>query len=155
MKYHRIICSMFLGIGLFFVFSACRNNGDKSAITAEMISNPATPDGIDSNVAMPVLTFEEKEHDFGTLKEGEKVTYSYSFTNTGEANLIISSVISGCGCTVADFTRTPVPPQKGGKVTITFDTKDKSGMVRKRVSVQANTYPAETVLYFTANVEKP
>ena len=40
-------------------------------------------------------------------------------------------------------------------VTITFDSKDKKGQQRKRVSVQANTYPAETVLWFTANVEEP
>ena len=134
--------------------AAC-NHKDKSTITPDMISNPATPDGIDSNASKPVLSFEVKEHDFGTLKEGEKVSYTFHFTNTGNANLIISSVIPGCGCTVADFTRTPVPPQKEGIVTITFDTKDKKGVVRKRVSVQANTYPAETVLYFTANIEKP
>ena len=141
-------------LGMSLCLAAC-NHKDKSTITPDMISNPATPDGIDSNASKPVLSFEVKEHDFGTLKEGEKVSYTFHFTNTGNANLIISSVIPGCGCTVADFTRTPVPPQKEGIVTITFDTKDKKGVVRKRVSVQANTYPAETVLYFTANIEKP
>ena len=136
------------------IFTACGGRNDGS-VTAEMIQNPATPEGIDSNMPKPVILFEETEHDFGTLKEGEKVTYTFAFTNTGDAPLIISSVVPGCGCTVADFTRTPVPPSNGGKVTITFDSKDKKGMVRKRVSVQANTYPAETVLYFTANIETP
>lgn len=153
MRFEKRLLFAFV-IGLVFCLSGC--NGKKDAeITADMISNPATPDGIDYNAAMPILTFVETEHDFGTLKEGEKVTYSYAFTNTGKTNLIISSVIPGCGCTVADFTRTPVAPQKSGKVTITFDSKDRVGMVRKRISVQSNTYPAETVLYFTANVEKP
>ena len=76
-------------------------------------------------------------------------------TNTGNANLIISSVIPGCGCTVADYTKEPVKPKHTGKVSITFNSKDKKGQQRKRISVQANTYPAETVLWFTANVEEP
>ena len=153
---HSFLAIVTGGLLLWFcaAFSACTGKG-KSEITAEMIQNPATPDGVDERVAKPVLSFEEKEHDFGELKEGEKVSYTYHFTNTGNASLIISSVVPGCGCTVADFTRTPVPPQKEGKVTITFDTKDKQGMVRKSVRVQANTYPAETVLFLTANIEKP
>ena len=130
-------------------------NGKQPAISSDLINNPATPDGVDEKAPRPVLSFEETEHDFGTLKEGEKVSYTYAFTNTGNANLIISSVVPGCGCTVADFTRQPVSPKGGGNVTVTFDSKDRKGMQRKRISVQANTYPAETVLWFTANVEEP
>ncbi len=145
---------------ILFTFALCLSliacSGKKQTeITSDLIQNPATPEGVDPNVDKPVIEFAETEHDFGTLKEGEKVTYTYTFTNKGKANLVISSVVPGCGCTVADYTKEPVPPKKTGKVTITFDTKDKKGMVKKRVSVQANTYPAETVLYFTANIELP
>lgn len=132
---------------------ACSGKQDK--IDADLINNPATPEGVDENAARPVITFDEIEHDFGTLKEGEIVSYTYTFTNTGNANLIISSVVPGCGCTVADFTKTPIRPNKKGEVAIAFNSKDKKGMQRKRVSVQANTYPAETVLWFTADVEQP
>ena len=122
-----------------FIFAACSGNRQPE-VTSDLINNPATPEGVDENAP---------------LKEGEKVSYSYSFINTGKANLIISAVVPGCGCTVADYTKEPVKPGKRGKITITFNSKDKSGQQRKRVSVQANTYPAETVLWFTANVEKP
>lgn len=130
-------------------------SGKQEKIDAGLINNPATPDGVDENAARPIITFDEVEHEFGTLKEGEIVSYTYTFTNTGNANLIISSVVPGCGCTVADFTKTPIPPKKKGEVAIAFNSKDKKGMQRKRVSVQANTYPAETVLWFTADVEEP
>ncbi|MBO4774543.1 MAG: DUF1573 domain-containing protein [Bacteroidales bacterium] len=137
-----------------FIFAACSGNRQPE-VTSDLINNPATPEGVDENAPLPAFSFDEIEHDFGTLKEGEKVSYSYSFINTGKANLIISAVVPGCGCTVADYTKEPVKPGKRGKITITFNSKDKSGQQRKRVSVQANTYPAETVLWFTANVEKP
>lgn len=136
------------------LLSAC-SNGKQMEITGDMIRNPATPDGIDSTIAKPVLAFDETEHDFGNLKEGEKVNYTYNFINTGKAALIISSVNPGCGCTVANFTQTPIPPMGKGEVSITFDSKDRRGLQKKRISIQANTYPAETVLWFTANVEKP
>ena len=137
-----------------FIFAACSGNRQPE-VNSDLINNPATPEGVDENAPLPAFSFDEIEHDFGTLKEGEKVSYSYSFINTGKANLIISAVVPGCGCTVADYTKEPVKPGKRGKITITFNSKDKSGQQRKRVSVQANTYPAETVLWFTANVEKP
>ena len=137
-----------------FIFAACSGNRQPE-VTSDLINTPATPEGVDENAPLPAFSFDEIEHDFGTLKEGEKVSYSYSFINTGKANLIISAVVPGCGCTVADYTKEPVKPGKRGKITITFNSKDKSGQQRKRVSVQANTYPAETVLWFTANVEKP
>ena len=137
-----------------FIFAACTGY-TQPEVTSDLINKPATPEGVDENAPLPAFSFDEIEHDFGTLKEGEKVSYSYSFINTGKANLIISAVVPGCGCTVADYTKEPVKPGKRGKITITFNSKDKSGQQRKRVSVQANTYPAETVLWFTANVEKP
>lgn len=150
MKKLKAVVLLFVCVAL----AAC-SGGNKGEITSDLINNPATPEGIDENSPRPMLTFEEIEHDFGTLKEGEVVSYTYIFTNTGNANLIISSVIPGCGCTVADYTKEPVKPKHTGKVSITFNSKDKKGQQRKRISVQANTYPAETVLWFTANVEEP
>ena len=137
-----------------FVLAACSGNRQPE-VTSDLINNPATPEGVDNKASLPAFTFDEIEHDFGTLKEGEVVSYTYNFTNTGKSNLIVSAVVPGCGCTVADYTKEPVKPGKTGKITITFNSKDKNGQQRKRVSVQANTYPAETVLWFTANVEKP
>ena len=46
-----------------------------------------------------VMVFEQMNHDFGTVTEGEKVIYSFKFTNTGKVDLHLTSVGTSCGCT--------------------------------------------------------
>jgi Protein of unknown function (DUF1573) len=65
---------------------------------------------------MPVITFDKKLHDFGTIKTGDAPTFVFTFTNTGNAPLDIDQ-ITRCDCTELDWTRTTVAP--GGKGTIT------------------------------------
>src|SRR5688572_7101524 len=52
---------------------------------------------------LPALDFERVDYDFGTIKEGDKVNYTYKFKNTGAAPLIIQSVQPSCGCTVPNW----------------------------------------------------
>ena len=51
----------------------------------------------------PVMTFGKKEHNFGVINEGDKVETYFTFTNTGDADLIISNASGSCGCTVPDY----------------------------------------------------
>ena len=74
---------------------------------------------------MPKFEFERTEHDFGTLKPRRKVSFTYKFKNAGKANLIISTVVPSCGCTVAQFTKTPVKPGESGFITISLNTDNK------------------------------
>jgi hypothetical protein len=62
------------------------------------------PDG-----PLPVIQYEVEDHDFGTIKEGQKVSFTYKFKNTGDAPLIIQNAQPSCGCTAPDWTREPIP----------------------------------------------
>ena len=44
-----------------------------------------------------VLTFTAPEHNFGKVEAGEKVGCIFSYTNTGDADLVISSASASCG----------------------------------------------------------
>jgi len=101
---------------------------------------------------LPALDFERVDYDFGTIKEGQKVNYTYKFKNTGVAPLIIQSVQPSCGCTAPDWTKDPIAPGQAGFVKVEFDSNGKPGMQNKNVTVTANTWPKQMKLNFKAMV---
>ena len=101
---------------------------------------------------LPVLLFEETEHDFGNIREGDKVTHVYKFRNTGEVPLIIQDAKPSCGCTAPDWTKTPIPPGEEGFVKAEFDSNGKPGAQNKTITVTANTWPKTSKLSFKAMV---
>lgn len=150
MKISKIFWLLAIAV-LMTTLNSCSSNASKE-VDATIVNIPVEVDGTTDNAKMPVITFETTNHDFGNLMQGEKVSYTYKFTNTGKAPLVISSVVPSCGCTVAQFTKTPIMPNGHGTVSINFNTETKRGMVQSGVIVQANTYPSETKLTFTATV---
>lgn len=101
---------------------------------------------------LPVMEFSEMEYDFGTIKEGEKVSHIYKVKNTGEGPLIIQDAKPSCGCTAPDWTKTPIPPGGEGFVKAEFDSNGKPGAQNKTITVTANTWPKVTRLSFKASV---
>ncbi len=101
---------------------------------------------------LPAFKFERLEYDFGQIKEGEKVAYTYKFTNTGDAPLIVQSVQPSCGCTAPDWSKEPIPAGGSGFVKVEFDSNGKQGIQNKVVTVNANTWPKSLILRFKAQV---
>jgi hypothetical protein len=114
-------------------------------------ATPAQPD-VKPEGPLPAIQFEKVEHDFGTINEGQKVTYTYKFKNTGEAPLIIQEAKPSCGCTAPDWTRTPIPVGGEGFVKAEFDSNGKPNVQNKTITVTANTWPKVTTLKFKAMV---
>ncbi len=100
----------------------------------------------------PAMTFNKKEHDFGVINEGDKVETTFVFTNTGEADLIITNASGSCGCTVPEYPKEPIKPGKTGKMKVSFDSNGKPGMQQKSVNITANTASGRDVLTIKANV---
>lgn len=118
--------------------------------------NPAAPQAAAPETKpegpLPILQFERIEHDFGTVQEGQKVSYTYKFKNTGEAPLIIQTAQPSCGCTVPDWSKEPIQPGAEGYVKAEFDTNGKPNAQNKTITVTANTFPKQTTLRFKAMV---
>lgn len=112
---------------------------------------PAAPEAKPEG-PLPVFKFERLEYDFGQIKEGDKVSYTYKFTNTGEAPLIVQSVQPSCGCTAPDWSKEPIPAGGTGFVKVEFDSNGKQGIQNKVVTVNANTWPKSLILRFKAQV---
>ncbi len=103
---------------------------------------------------LPAITFEEKLHDFGTIKDGDVVEHVFSFVNEGEAPLIISDAKATCGCTVPEWPRTPIAVGETGEIKVRFNSKNKPGVQNKTVTLTANTWPTTTRVQIKANVVK-
>lgn len=88
---------------------------------------------------VPAITFETREHDFGSIKESNGVvSYSFNFTNSGKAPLILKNVEASCGCTTPEWTRQPVLPGKQGVIKVTFNPEQRPGAFTKTISVTSN-----------------
>lgn len=137
-----IACALCVGCG----------SSDSQEIGTDLISNPNTASGLDSDAAFAVMTFDNDMHDFGMLTQGESIAYSFHFTNTGNADLVISGCKASCGCTVADYPRNRVAPGKDGYVTVTFNSAGKSGMQYQEVTVSSNAQPGRATLKIVSQV---
>ena len=87
----------------------------------------------------PVMTFEEKIHDFGTIKEADgPVSYSFEFTNTGNEPLVIINVNASCGCTRPEYSKEPIRPGKKGEIKVTYNPAGRPGEFDKEVKIRTN-----------------
>lgn len=95
--------------------------------------------------------WEKTSYDFGKIPQNKPVTVSYSFTNTGNAPLVITNVAVQCGCTGSEYSKDAIAPGKQGFVKLTFNAAA-AGVFQKSVTVFANTVPGETSLTFHGEV---
>lgn len=95
------------------------------------------------------IKFDKTTIDLGTFSESDPVQKcTFTFTNTGEAPLVINQAVASCGCTVPRYTKEPVMPGKKGEITVTYNGKGKfPGHFKKTVTVRTNGETEMTRLY--------
>lgn len=155
-------------LGSFLV--ACNNepasteadDSADAAVNVDPAADTGTPDAAaaPSEPAAPVgpttaVSFGETEYDFGTIEQGESVSHTYTFTNTGSEPLIISNAKGSCGCTVPKWPKDPIAPGETGELLVEFNSKGKKGAQNKKVTITANTNPAQSFIYLKGNVNAP
>lgn len=86
----------------------------------------------------PAFSWTMTTHDFGKIQVNKPVTHQFTFTNSGNSPLVISSVQASCGCTVTDYTKDPIAPGAEGYVKATYNAA-KVGVFTKTVTVKANS----------------
>ena len=104
---------------------------------------------------VPVMTFEEKEFNFGTIKQGEVVEHDFKFKNTGESDLIIVKMKGSCGCTVPQWSKTPVKPGESSTFHVKFNSAGKHNKQNKSVTITCNTASGREIVYVKGEVIAP
>jgi hypothetical protein len=167
--------SFMLVVTLFVMATSCKKEDASSKIDENATEiAPADPNAInpEANIGgpevpvektaptpkdgkYPTIAFDTKEHDFGKINQGDKVTYDFKFKNTGEANLVISDARGSCGCTVPDYPKTVIKPGESSKIKVSFNSTGKHGENKKTVTLVCNTKDKKEMLTIKASINDP
>ncbi len=85
----------------------------------------------------PVAEFDNKVFNFGTIKQGEKVSNNFKLTNTGKSDLLIRNVRASCGCTAVKHANI-IKPGETTEIGVTFNSRGKRNRQNKSISVITN-----------------
>tara|TARA_B100000809_G_C15102096_1_gene517315 strand:+ start:572 stop:979 length:408 start_codon:yes stop_codon:yes gene_type:complete len=110
---------------------------------------PAEFDNFDMKVA--VIKFKTEIVDYGTITQNSDGTRLFSFTNTGDAPLLITNVKTSCGCTVPSYSKTAILPGEAGELNIKYDTK-RLGAFTKTVTVTSNSEGGNKILKIKGHI---
>lgn len=161
-----------LALALVVSFASCKDSGaaatddareslatTQTTTPATTPAKPATPAAEVPTGPLTKIEFMETSYDYGEIMEGDVVNHTYKFKNTGSEPLIISNAKGSCGCTVPEWPREPIAVGGTGEIKVTFNSKNKGKVggnnQSKRVTITANTDPANTFLTIKGKVNKP
>ncbi len=105
-------------------------------IVQASFSSAQTPTG----EKQAVITFAEDMRDYGDIVYGDSIRYTFKFTNTGNADLVIKNVVTTCSCTSRKYTEGPIAPGQTGELIVSFDSnkQDKIGRQNKVITILSN-----------------
>jgi hypothetical protein len=91
--------------------------------------------------------FGTEMYDFGKIPLNKPSTYTFTFTNVGDVPLVISKAETTCGCTVSEYTKTPVKKGEKGFVKITITPEGIALPFNKTITLSSNARTTTKVLY--------
>jgi hypothetical protein len=139
---------LIVGLVSMVAFTSCKDNAS-SKIKTDNVVEAAVRD--EAAKAVPVMSFEKAEYDFGTIEQGTPQEAIFLFTNTGNAPLIITDAKSSCGCTVPNPPKDPIAPGETGELKVNFNGSGQN-QVTKTITVTANTEKGSEILRIKAFV---
>lgn len=82
-----------------------------------------------------IAKIKEETINLGKIPQGIPAVSTFIVTNVGKTDLIIESANPTCGCTVGDYTKSPIKPGKTGTITATFNAAG-VGPIDKHMNVK-------------------
>ncbi len=145
-----VMKNLILILSMAFAIS-CSNEPLSDKAGTDDVNNSASAEG-KQNTDLPEIKFEEDVFDFGRITQGEKVSHSFAFKNTGTKNLIISGASGSCGCTVPEWPKEPILPGAEGVINVVFSSEGKRGLQEKTITVASNCEPATRIIRIKTEV---
>ncbi|MDX9880630.1 MAG: DUF1573 domain-containing protein [Prolixibacteraceae bacterium] len=92
-------------------------------------------------------------HNFGTLHDGEIVSYPFWFKNQGETPLKITGAETDCGCLQLSVPKHEIMPGDSAYIEVTFNSAGEVGKTLKTVTVFANIEKKKMQFHIAADVK--
>jgi hypothetical protein len=148
MKKSILLVTAFLSVTVF----SCKEKATEK-IDSSNVEMATQRDEASKKVAE--MTFDKTFHDFGQIVQGTPQETIFTFTNTGNAPLIITEATSSCGCTIPDYPKnTPIAPGQQGQMKVNFNGAGQN-QITKTINVQANTANGNEMLKIQAFIIVP
>jgi len=93
-------------------------------------------------------------HDFGEVTFKDSISTIFEITNKGINPLVIQYVKSSCGCTIPEWTMSPIEHNKKGEIKVIYDAK-LPGRFNKTISVFYNGKDSPKKLIIKGEVPYP
>ena len=106
-------------------------------------------------LANPQADVPQPIHDFGVMRQGEKIEVTFIIRNTGTQPLTIGNISTTCGCTVASVASRTIAPGKSTELKSVFDAGVFRGPQIKNIVVQTNDPAKRTLTLQIKGVVKP
>ncbi len=124
---------------LLFIMAMAMSLGT-SAQSKKSVRSEINPTGSSQAENYAEIKFDTLRCNLGVFPETDAVRkYSFNFTNTGTAPLIINQAFASCGCTVPEFTKEPIKPGERGSINVTYNGEGLlSGRFSKTITIRSN-----------------
>ncbi|MBR9998045.1 MAG: DUF1573 domain-containing protein [Cyclobacteriaceae bacterium] len=107
---------------------------------------------IGQEIQGPRIDFEEESYDFGDIEQGNKTEHVFSFKNSGTQPLVISNILTTCGCTAPTWPKEPVAPGENGEIKVVFNSTGKMGKQNKVITIFSNSVNQKDRITIQANI---
>ena len=96
-------------------------------------------------MAAPQIQFDNQMLDLGKVVSGQ-IKAVFSFKNVGDAELEITGIRTGCGCTQAKATNSRIAPGGTSAIEETYNAEDYNGLISKSIFIATNDPTHKTIM---------
>lgn len=112
----------------------------------------AEPAGKANESGVARFVFSEEMHNFGSLKAGEVVSFTFVFRNEGTKTLVIEKIESGCKCTEVVIPNRSIEPGREGQIEVIYNSAGEVGRQLQTITIFSNADQPEKQIFIKANI---
>lgn len=136
---YAIILICFSAVVLASCGNSSSSSGSGSTAPAHATATSQTPISASGKMHATGIVFVTEMHNFGTLKAGEIVSFSFIFTNNGAMPFRIKKAETSCGCINVKYEEKEIAPGKSATIEVILNTTGEWGNQLKMIEVETSS----------------